>query len=301
MRETYVNRRCFVVLAVGFAAYPLCLGGDIPSLESVLAPLAKAHQGKVAIAVKHLGTGESYTLNADVPMPTASLCKFPVLIEVYQQVAEGKVKLSDPIIVRKEDLVGGSGVLKYLFDPDTTISLREAVRLMIGVSDNSATNLVLDKIGIGSTAKRMEIWGYPNTKIHSKTYHRETSIAMDRSRKFGLGSTTANDLVALLEKCHRGELVSPEASKEIIATLRLAQDTERMTRYLVDTPGVSVAHKPGAVDDAKTDAGIIFFKGGPVALCVLTANNQDKGYAIDNAGNVFIGKVAKAVYDYFKR
>jgi beta-lactamase class A len=266
-----------------------------------LAPLAKAHQGKVAIAVKHLTTGESYTLNADDPMPTASLCKFPVLIEVYQQVAEGKVKLSDPIQVHKRDLVGGSGVLKYLFDPETTITLHDAVRLMIGVSDNTATNLVLDKIGIGATAKRMEGWGYPNTKIHSKTYHRETSVYMDRSRKFGLGSTTANEMVALLEKCHRGEIVSPEASKEIVATLRLAQDTERMTRYLVDTPGVSVAHKPGAVDDAKTDAGIIFFKGGPVALCILTDKNKDVGYAIDNAGNVFIGKVAKAVYDYFSQ
>ena len=296
-----MNYKTILIAACWLSFCPLCLCGEKPSLESVLAPLVKAHQGKVAIAVKNLTTGESWSTNADEPMPTASLCKFPVLIEVYQQVADGKVKLSDPIKVRKEDLVGGSGVLKYLFEPDTTITLHDAVRLMIGVSDNSATNLVLDKIGIGSTAKRMEIWGYPNTKIHSKTYHRETSIAMDRSRKFGLGSTTANDLVALLEKCHRGELVSPEASKEIIATLRLAQDTERMTRYLVDTPGVSVAHKPGAVDDAKTDAGIIFFKGGPVALCVLTANNQDKGYAIDNAGNVFIGKVAKAVYDYFKR
>jgi beta-lactamase class A len=280
---------------------PLCLCGENSSgLESVLAPLAKAHQGKAAIAVKNLTTGETYTLNADEPMPTASLCKFPVLIEVYQQVAEGKVQLSDPIKVRKGDIVGGSGVLKYLFDLETTITLHDAVRLMIGVSDNTATNLVLDKIGIGATAKRMEAWGYPNTKIHSKTYHRETSVYMDRSKKFGLGSTTANEMVSLLEKCHRGQIVSPEASKEIIATLRLAQDTERMTRYLVDTPGVSVAHKPGAVDDAKTDAGILFFPGGPVALCVLTDKNKDVGYAVDNAGNVFIGKVAKAVYDYFK-
>jgi beta-lactamase class A len=232
-------------------------------------------------------------------MPTASLCKFPVLMEVYQQVAEGKVKLSDPIQVRKEDIVGGSGILKYLFDPDITITLHDAVRLMIGVSDNTATNLVLDKIGIGATAKRMEAWGYPNTKIHSKSFLGRTSVFPERSRKFGLGSTTAADMVSLLEKCHKGEIVSPEASKQIIATLRLTQDTERMTRYLVDAKGVSFAHKPGAVSDAKTDAGIMFFEGGPVALCILTNKNKDVGYAVDNAGNVFIGKVTKAVYDYF--
>jgi beta-lactamase class A len=294
-----VPRKRLLVLAFWISLCPLCLCSENSSLESVLAPLAKAHQGKVAIAVKHLGTGESYTLNADVPMPTASLCKFPVLMEVYQQVAEGKVKLSDPIKVRKEDIVGGSGVLKYLFDPDTTITLHDAARLMIGVSDNTATNLVLDKIGIGSTAQQMEAWGYPNTKIHSKSFRGDTSVFPERSRKFGLGSTTAADMISLLEKCHRGEIVSPEASKEIIATLRLTQDTERMTRYLVDTPGVSFAHKPGAVDGAKTDAGIMFFKGGPVALCILTSNNKDVGYAIDNAGNVFIGKVTKAVYDYY--
>lgn len=293
--------RCLLVVTVSLTLFSLCLGDEnSPGLEAVLAPLAKAHQGKVAIAVKHLGTGETYVLNADVPMPTASLCKFPVLIEVYQQVAEGKVKLDDRIKVRKEDLVGGSGVLKYLFDPDTTISLREAVRLMIGVSDNSATNLVLDKIGIGATAKRMEAWGYPNTGIYSKSFlGATTSVNRERTRRFGLGSTTANDMVSLLGKCYRGEIVNKDASKEIIATLRLAQDTERMTRYLVDAKGVSVAHKPGAVSNAKTDAGIIFFDGGPVALCVLTNDNKDVGYAIDNAGNVFIGKVAKAVYDYF--
>jgi beta-lactamase class A len=295
-----VKRNWLLVFAVWISLCPLCLRGENSScLEAVLAPLAKAHQGRVAIAVENLKIGESYALNADTPMPTASLCKFPVLIEVYQQVAEGKVKLSDPIKVKKEDLVGGSGVLKYLFDPDTTITLHDAIRLMIGVSDNSATNLVLDKIGIGATGKRMEAWGYPETKIHSKSFRRNTSVYPERSDKFGLGSTTAADMVSLLKKCHRGEIVSPDASAEIIATLRLTQDTERMTRYFVDIKGVSFAHKPGAVEAAKTDAGIMFFEQGPVALCVLTSNNKDVGYAVDNAGNVFIGKVAKAVYDYF--
>ena len=98
---------------------------------------------------------------------------------------------------------------------------------MIGVSDNTATNLVLDKIGIGATAKRMEAWGYPETKIHSKSFRGEHSVFPERSRKYGLGSTTAADMVSLLEKCHQGKIVSPEASKDIIATLRLAQDTEQ--------------------------------------------------------------------------
>src|SRR5579871_1498217 len=99
-------------------------------LEARLAPLAKAHKGKVAIAVKHLGTGESYYLNADEPMPTASLIKLPVMIEVYQQAAEGRVKLTDPITLHDKDKVGGSGILTEHFSDGDTFALRTAVRLM---------------------------------------------------------------------------------------------------------------------------------------------------------------------------
>src|SRR5437868_15022822 len=90
---------------------PLCLCGENSSLEARLAPLAKAHKGKVAIAVKHLGSGETYFQSADEVMPTASLIKLPVMIEVYQQVNDGKIKLTDPITLRESDKVAGSGVL----------------------------------------------------------------------------------------------------------------------------------------------------------------------------------------------
>src|SRR5438876_286279 len=138
-------RTCCISAVWFLSLCPLCLCGE-STLEARLAPLAKAHQGKVAIAVKHLGTGASYFLNADEPMPTASLIKFPVMIEVYCQAAEGKVKLSDPVTLRKEDKVQGSGILTNHFSDGVTIPLRDAVRLMIAFSDNTATNLVLDKI-----------------------------------------------------------------------------------------------------------------------------------------------------------
>src|SRR6516162_5253330 len=111
---------------------------DSPSLEARLAPLAKAHKGKVAIAVKHLGTGESYYLNADEPMTTASLIKVAVMIETYWQVQDGKVKLDAMLTLKKDDMVPGSGVLTDNFSPGATFCLRDAVRLMIAVSDNTA-------------------------------------------------------------------------------------------------------------------------------------------------------------------
>ncbi len=267
-------------------------------LEARLAPLAKAHKGKVAIAVKHLGTGESYYLNADEPMPTASLIKLPVMIEAYQQAAEGKVKLTDPVTLHKEDKVPGSGILTYHFSDGATFPLRDAIRLMIVFSDNTATNLVLDKIGIGSTAQRMESWGYPNTKINAKVYRGSTtSIDPARTKKFGLGSTTARDMVALLEKLHGGKLVSPEACKEMLEHLKKCDDKDKFTRFL--PAGVVVAHKTGSVNEVRTDAGILYLKSGPVAVCVLSNDNEDKSWRPDNAGNVLCAKVAKAVYDYF--
>src|SRR5438128_3889348 len=196
-----------VILSVCFA-----MSTGASDLESCLGPLAKGHKGKVAIAVKHLVTGESYSLNADEPMPTASLIKLAVMIEVYQQVAEGKIKLTDPLTLRKEDKVAGSGVLTGYFTDGLTFPLLDAVRLMIAVSDNTATNLVLDKIGIGATAERMEAWGFPNTKIHAKSLRGSTtSVFPERTKRFGLGSTTARDTGEILTKLHEGKLVNAEA------------------------------------------------------------------------------------------
>jgi beta-lactamase class A len=275
-----------------------CLGAE-PSLESRLTELAKGHKGKVAIAVKHLGSGQSFYLNADEPLPTASLIKLAVMIEVYQQVAEGKIKLTDPVTLRQEDKVGGSGVLNDLFTPGLTFPLKDAVRLMIAISDNTATNLVLDKIGIAATAKHMEAWGFPNTKIHAKSFKGSTTSAFpERTKRFGLGSTTAREMCAIVEKLHRKELVNPESCTEMLQLLTLCTDTEKFPRFLPS--GVKVAHKTGSVKEARTDAGILYFDGGPVALCVLTANNADQRWVVDNEGNVFCARVAKEVYEHFK-
>lgn len=260
--------------------------------------MAKAHKGVVGIAVKHLGTGESVFINADEPLPTASLIKFPVMVEAFQQDADGQLKLTDPVTLRKEDKVPGSGVLTNAASDGVTMPLIDAVRLMIIVSDNTATNLVVDKIGIPATAKRMEALGLPNTKLHSKVYRRDTSVFPERSKQFGLGSTTAREMVALCEMLHAGKLVNPEASRQMLEILKKCDDNLKLPRFL--PAGVSVAHKTGSVSESRTDAGILMWKGGQVALCVMTAKNQDKSFKPDNAGDLFCAKVGKVVYDYFE-
>ena len=275
----------------------LAAAPDDPALGEVLKPLADAHKGRVAIAVKHLGTGAGYRLHADVPMPTASLIKFPVMIEAYRQAEAGGIDLDAAVTLKAEDKVPGSGILTEHFSPGAKFPLRDAVRLMMAFSDNTATNLVLDAIGIPSTAATMEALGCPNTKIHSKVYRRDTSVFPERSKEFGLGSTTADEMIRLLEKLHRGELAGPDATKAMLAHLKACDDKDKFPRLL--PPGTVVAFKTGSVDRARTAAGIIRTPGGRVAVCVLTDRNEDTRWTADNAGNLLCAKVARAVFDRF--
>ncbi len=288
--------RTLAVVALVCAAGPAPAAE--PDLESRLAPLAKAHKGKVAIAVKHLKTGEEYYLDADEPMGTASLIKLPVMVEAYWQAAEGTVKLADPVALAKDDKVPGSGILTQHFSDGATFPLRDAVRLMIAYSDNTATNLVLDKIGLPSTNARMEKLGLKNTKVHAKVFKGSTtSIAPERSKKYGLGSTTAREMVRLLEMIEAGKVVSPEACKEMVGHLKTCDDNEKFPRFL--PPAVVIAHKTGSVNAARTDAGILYLPSGPVALCALTGENEDQRWVVDNAAQVLLAKVAKEVHAHF--
>lgn len=266
-------------------------------LDARLRPLIDTHKGEVAIAVKHLKTGESFAHRADEPMPTASLIKLPVMVEVYQQAQDGKLKLTDPVMLTNADKVPGSGILTTHFSEGASFPLVDAVRLMIAFSDNTATNLVVDKIGLPATAARMETLGFSNTKLHSKVFKRETSVFPERSEKFGLGSTTAGEMVGLLELLHAEKLVSPEASKAMLEHLKKCDDKDKFPRFL--PAGTVIAHKTGSVNEARTDAGLIFSPSGPIALCVLTAKNEDKSWTPDNAGNRLCANVAQAVFSHF--
>lgn len=280
------------------ALVPPAAAEDAPmKLEARLGPLIQAHKGDVAVAVKHLGTGESFRHRADVVMPTASLIKFPVMIEAYRQAEAGGVDLDSRVTLRDRDKVPGSGILTSHFSDGATFRLRDAVRMMIAFSDNTATNLVLDAVGLGATAATMEKWGYPNTKIHSKVYRRDTSVFPERSKQFGLGSTTADDMIRLCEELHARRIVSPKASEAMLEHLRACDDRDKLPRFL--PPGTKIAFKTGSLSDTRTAAGIIECPAGPVAICVLSCRNVDQRWVPENAGNVLCAEIAKAVYEYY--
>ncbi|MBI3866481.1 MAG: serine hydrolase [Planctomycetia bacterium] len=267
------------------------------TFEERIKPLIDAHAGQVTVAVKHLDKGDSFNHQADEPMPTASLIKLAVMVEAYRQAHEKRLDLAKHVTLKDEDKVPGSGILTSHFSAGASISVRDAIRLMIAFSDNTATNLVLDQIGLPATAKCMEELGCSHTKIHSKVFKRETSVFPERSKEFGLGSTTAGEMVRLLELIHQRKLVSPEASDAMKEHL-LACDDKLKFRRLIPA-AVKIAHKTGSVDEVRTDAGIIYSAAGPLAVCVLTRKNKDTRWADDNAGDVLCAQIARAVFDHF--
>jgi beta-lactamase class A len=268
-------------------------------LEERLQPLIKAHKGKVAVAVKHLETGACFYHNADEVMPTASLIKVAVLIETYSQAGEGKLKLTDHVTLHQADKVPGSGILTTHFSEGASFPLRDAARLMIAYSDNTATNLVLDRVGIANVNRRMADWGCPQTRINAKVFRGSTtSVDPERTRRYGLGSTTAREMAHLFEELETSTRLRPALKQVVLGHLKKNEDRDKFSRLL--PADVVVAHKDGATDDTRTDAGILETPGGVVVVVVLTTHNADQRWQSDNAGNLLCARVAREVCARFQ-
>ncbi len=147
-------------------------------LQSELEPLIAAHDGNVAVAIKDLESGAQYFYRANEVMPTASLIKLPVMIAAYRAAETGTFDLDKAIQLKEQDKVPGSGILSTHFSAGTTLPMCDAIRLMIAYSDNTATNLAVNELGLATTNNLMNDLGLLETKLHSLVYRRDTSIPM---------------------------------------------------------------------------------------------------------------------------
>jgi len=289
--------RCSGLLFVCAAQSSLFADTTTETLAAKLQPLIDRHDGDVGVCVQHLTSGVKFQHRPDAVMPTASLIKLPVMIEAYRQADAGTIDLNSMLTLHDSDKVPGSGILTTHFSDGMQLSLRDAIRLMIAYSDNTATNLVVDAIGMKATAETMEKMGFPETKLHSKVYRGSSSVFPKRSQQYGLGSTTAADIAALLQQLHEGKLVSPKACDDMKAHLLACDDKKKLPRFL--PAGVKVAHKTGSVSKSRCAAGLMYTRSGPIAICVLTSNNKDTSWGDKNAGDLLCSHIAKAACDYF--
>lgn len=266
------------------------------TLDGKIQEALAGFQGRAWIYAKNLDTGKDYALRADEQVRTASTIKLPIMTEVYRQVAAGKVKWTDELILSRDKKVGGSGVLSE-FSDNTKIDLRTAVNLMIVVSDNTATNLVIDTVTAQSVNEFMDTLGLKDTRSMRKIGGGGDSQAgLDPlNRVFGLGRSSPRDMVKLLEMLERGEVVSKDASADMLAVLRRQQYKDGIGRGVPDT--IPVASKSGALDRLRSDVGIVYTRRGRIAMAITIDDMRVVAYDSENPGLAMIWKLSQILMD----
>jgi beta-lactamase class A len=297
-----MNRRVVALLAllpacspaqtsIGTSNAPVVFArADTATLHRTLDAIAAAHKGIVGYSVRNVDTGERLELRGDETFPTASLIKMALLVTLFDMVEKGQISLDDRIRVLKVDKVPGSGMLQHLHD-GVEITVGDAAYLMSTISDNTATNLLIDKVSIRRSWEKMEALGLPHTKLHSKSFLRITSVAMDSSVKYGLGVTTPNEMSQLFALMADGKAVSPRADSTMLAMLANNTNGDLLQRF---ASGVSLSHKDGATDQVRTNCGL-FRLQSRVAVCVMTRENEDRRWVVDNEAQVTIARIGEAV------
>src|SRR5690349_2773788 len=174
-------------------------------LQSTIAGMAARHHGKLALYATNLKTGKSISIDADTPVPTASVIKLPILIEAMTQVKAGRRRLSDKVNLQKEDIVQGSGVLQF-FETPLVMTLKDALTFMIIESDNTATKLVIDQVGIRNVNDGIARMGLKQTFLYKKVYKPAVGQMPPDQKKFGLGKSTAREMAQIMESIVRCSL-----------------------------------------------------------------------------------------------
>ena len=270
--------------------------GDTAGLRRELERLMTGYEGVAGVSVRNLASGERVSIRGGEKFPSASLIKVAILVTALDEVRQGSLRLNDPISMIARDQVGGSGVLQYMHS-GMEMTVQDAAALMITLSDNTATNLLLDKLNIRTVWAKMDSLGLTATRVHSKTFNRATSVAMDSSVRYGLGVTTPDETVELFARLHAGTAVNAQLDSVALGMLRNNQDFTKLVRWLPES--VIVAHKTGEVDQSRNDCGIIQGPQAPVAVCVMTRENRDTSYAVDNPANLLIARIGAAVYRHY--
>jgi beta-lactamase class A len=263
---------------------------DMARVQHTLDSIADAHHGTVGYSVIDLATGDRISRRGDESFQTASLIKVGILTTVYDLVNKGKLSLDDPLTVLKIDQVPGSGSMQYLHN-GATVTVHDAAWFMSTLSDNTATNLLLDRIGIRTMWDKMESLGLHHTKVFADVFKRSKSVAMDSSMKYGLGVTTPNEMAHLFELLAQGKAVSPKADSAMLYILEHNEDQNLMQRFL---EGVRAAHKTGSTDSVRTECSLFYLRHRVVA-CVLTNGNQDTRWSMDTEPQMTMGRMGEAI------
>jgi beta-lactamase class A len=312
------------------ALFMICLippawSADIAALRAQIERVIPRVRGQVGVAIKHVESGTELMINADQTYPMASTYKVPILVELFYQRAAGKLDLTDRVEVNPSDVHPGGTIALLLDGPGLQMSIHNLINLMMRVSDNSAADILMNRVGAANVSSRMRILGLDKIRVDRSTLemildqegldyttYGKLPLAQLRERLDGVDPQSAaranerfnatekdvatpRQMTMLLEKIYRGEIVDRASSDEIIEFMSHSMIGEARLPALLPQ-GTRVVHKTGTISGSTNDAGIVFLPGGGhLIMTVFTKDAKAPSADREHA----IAEISRFAYDYF--
>jgi beta-lactamase class A len=266
----------------------------------------------MGVAAIDLRTGEAIAVGADTRFPTASTIKTAVMIEAWQQAADGRLSMDTTLTLRDADKVGGAGVLRGMHD-GLTLTVADLIHLMIVLSDNTATNILIGRVGTARVNERLDSYGLKETRLFRPTFRDgRPDVLPELEREFGLGMTTPREMARLMALIAAGKAVSRDASDAMLATLRRQQDRAMIPRLLPADDRIQIGNKTGTDEEkhaqkdgvkrhVRADAAIVTGPDFSYVIAIYARQVEDTRWGVDNDALTTGARVSKLIYDYFSR
>jgi beta-lactamase class A len=254
-------------------------------LQRRLDAIAASVDGIMGYAVLDLQSGERLGRLENEVFPTASTIKLGILYELFRQADDGRLQLDRPEPLDRRTMVGGAGILRELTTP--SLSLRDHATLMIVLSDNTATNVLIERLGLQTITRRLEELGLTRTKLRRRMIDTEAALRGEEN------VSSPADLVRLLELLKEGEGLRPESHAALLEVLTKTKSSPMLDGL---PSGIRVASKPGTLEGVRVDAGIVFVERRPYAFAAMCTFLQE-----DREGEQAIAAASRAAFEYFSR
>lgn len=256
-------------------------------LEASIQEVDQHLDGVMGLAIEDLTTGDHYFLHEDEVFAQASSIKITVLANLYLQAQEGKLKLTDLYTVQSSDLVPDSDIMNGLTPGVTRVTLRDLATMMVAVSDNSATNVLIDRVGMQNVNAMLDSLGLTHTRLRRKMMDLE---AVKQGRE---NISTPREMMTLLDAIYHGKVLNKQSTDDFFKMLSTNKDSF-IPRDL--PPDLKVANKPGELEAVRNDSGIVFVEGRPYVICVMTGFLRN-----ERAGEEAITKISLETWRMFDR
>jgi beta-lactamase class A len=256
-------------------------------LEETIKDVDRRLDGVVGVAILDLSNGETILYHADEVFPTASAIKVPLLAELYRQAQEGKLRLNDIYTVRAADDVEDSQIFNGLTPELTKLTLRDLAQMVAAVSDNAATNVLIDRVGMANVNALLQSLSLTKTKLQRKMM--DISAAKEGRENLA----TPREFMMLMEDIYRGRVVNQQLTDDLLKLLATRKHSPIQTAL---GENVKVADKHGELDAVRCDFGVVYAPNRPFVIAVMTTYLKN-----DREGEDAIGEIAEAAYGYFDR